>query len=194
MVKSLYLAGPDVFLTDAAEVGRAKRELCSKFGFRGLFPLDVELSASGLAPKNAGEAIYRENVKLMRSADAIVANLTPFRGPSADVGTAFEVGFFAALGKPIFAYTSDMRGFTERCRAWIGAGAGAATDPSGASIENFGLPDNLMLPEAVRSSGGTWVARRSLPGRELAALEAFEECLRRLRHSLPSSSNVAAAG
>ena len=42
----------------------------------------------------------------MRSCDAAVANLTPFRGVSADAGTAFEVGFMRALGRPVLGYTN----------------------------------------------------------------------------------------
>ena len=38
----------------------------------------------------------------IRSCEAIVADLTPFRGPSADVGTVCEVGFARALGLKIF--------------------------------------------------------------------------------------------
>ena len=32
----------------------------------------------------------------MKEADAIIANLTPFRGPSADTGTVYELGYMAA--------------------------------------------------------------------------------------------------
>ena len=36
----IYLAGPDVFLPDAIEVGRRKQVLCERYGAIGLFPLD----------------------------------------------------------------------------------------------------------------------------------------------------------
>src|SRR5258708_1028231 len=36
-----YLAGPEVFLPDAAEIGRRKKELCRRHGFEGLYPLDA---------------------------------------------------------------------------------------------------------------------------------------------------------
>jgi nucleoside 2-deoxyribosyltransferase len=41
----------------------------------------------------------------------MIVNLTPFRGPSADVGSAYEMGFMRALGRPIFAYSHDARPF-----------------------------------------------------------------------------------
>ena len=48
--------------------------------------------------------IYADSIARLRQCDAVVANLTPWRGPGADPGTAFEVGFAAALGKPVLAY------------------------------------------------------------------------------------------
>jgi len=52
-----------------------------------------------------GVAIYRGNVAHMDRSDAIVANMTPFRGVSMDAGTAFEMGYMAAKGKPVLGYT-----------------------------------------------------------------------------------------
>ena len=39
----LYLAGPDVFLRDSAEIGQRKKALCRERGFEGLYPLDNDL-------------------------------------------------------------------------------------------------------------------------------------------------------
>ena len=36
----IYLAGPDVFRTVAVEVGLAKKDMCSHYGFGGVFPMD----------------------------------------------------------------------------------------------------------------------------------------------------------
>jgi nucleoside 2-deoxyribosyltransferase len=56
--------------------------------------------------------------RVMQTCDAMIVNLTPFRGPSADVGSAYEMGFMRALGRPIFAYSNDSRLFVERVRAF----------------------------------------------------------------------------
>ena len=48
----VYLAGPDVFLPNAAEIGRRKREICAQYGFEGVFPLDNELNLDHI-PDNA---------------------------------------------------------------------------------------------------------------------------------------------
>ena len=44
---------------------------------------------------------------MMDAADAIIANLTPFRGPSADAGTVYELGYMAGRGKLCLAYSND---------------------------------------------------------------------------------------
>ena len=43
----------------------------------------------------------------MIAADAIIANLTPFRGPSADAGTVYELGYMAGRGKLCLGYCND---------------------------------------------------------------------------------------
>ena len=193
MIRTLYLAGPDVFLPDAASVGRSKVDLCRRHGFEGLFPLDNDVPVQG-SPIERGIAIYRANVALMERADAVVANLTPFRGPSADAGTIFELGYFAAQGKPIHAYSSDVRAFAERTRQQLGLAAGAGSDADGLAIEDFDLADNLMLAGAVAAAGGMWVARAAAPGRQIAAFEAFEECLARIARSASARPHKLAAG
>ncbi len=90
-MQKVYLAGPEVFLPDAIEIGRRKKELCARYGFEGLFPFDNEIE-----PKEAGEGtdkvIYQANERMIRRADLGICNLTPFRGANADVGTVFELG------------------------------------------------------------------------------------------------------
>ena len=95
----------------------------------------------------------------MRICDAVIVNLTPFRGPSADVGSAYEMGFMRALGRPIFAYSNDDRAFLDRVTAHCGGHVrvrptGEHEDLDGTAIEPFGLHDNLMLIGGVIASGG----------------------------------------
>ena len=188
MIRRIYLAGPDVFLPDAIAVGRSKVALCAAYGFEGLFPLDNEAPPTAGSPQTVGLQIYRANRRLMRSADAILANMTPFRGPSADVGTAFELGFFAAMERPIFAYSADLQSYAERTRARLGLARSAERDADGHDIERFDLPDNLMLPGAVEDWGGEWVIAAETQAPRLAAMAAFEQCLGRLAARFQRSS------
>src|SRR5580692_7707213 len=109
----VYLAGPDVFLPDAVEVGQRKAAICARHGLTGLYPLD---NAVDLAAHDASRAIYAANEAMMIASDAIVANLTPFRGASADAGTVFELGFMAGRGKLCLGYSNDIWSYTERVR------------------------------------------------------------------------------
>jgi len=49
----------------------------------------------------------KANEAMMIQADAVIANLTPFRGPGADAGTVYELGFMAGGGKLCLAYCND---------------------------------------------------------------------------------------
>lgn len=173
----VYLAGPEVFLPDAREIGRAKVARCSAAGLAGLFPLDQELDVSHLAPAEQARTIALANEELMRSADALIANLTPFRGVSMDCGTAFEVGFMRALGRPVFGYTTscdDYRARAERFRRE--AAAWSDGDCAANMVEDFGLAENLMIDVAMSEAGLAPV--RSARGQmDIGDLLAFEACL-----------------
>lgn len=144
MAATVYLAGPEVFWPDPERAGRTKKAVCAAHGLRALYPMDTALDLDGLDPAGQAAAIFHANVALMEQADALIANLTPFRGPGCDPGTAFEVGFMHAQGKPVFAYSTDARDYAGRVR------------PDGMVIEDFGLPENLMLAVPARAfvSGG----------------------------------------
>src|SRR5687767_606714 len=110
----IYLAGPDVFLPNATEMGERKKRLCAEYGFQGMYPMDSEADINGLAPREAGLHIGRLNHNMIRECDVVVANITPFRGPSADVGTVYEMGYGAGLGLVICAYTNVRVDFCNR--------------------------------------------------------------------------------
>lgn len=180
----LYLAGPEVFLEDAREIGARKKALCAAHGFTGLFPLDPAIPDG--SDQRAGAAIFAANLGLMRQADAILANLTPFRGIGADAGTAFELGFCHGLGKPVAAYSAVPGELKHRALAAIGAAGpqadtGAGSAPillaDGFQVEDFGHFDNLMLAEAVLAGGLAVVTARTAAADPLRDLATFEEAL-----------------
>jgi nucleoside 2-deoxyribosyltransferase len=178
----IYLAGPDVFLPDPLAMGDRKKHLCAKYGFEGVFPMDSEADLAGLLPRKAALKIGMLNEELIRSCDAVLANITPFRGPSADVGTAYEMGFGSALGRLVYAYTNVSTPFTERTIAYFPqtqrTSDGRVRDPEGLAVEDWGLADNLMLETAIAKSGGKLIMRDVPAGELYTNLVAFEECLR----------------
>jgi nucleoside 2-deoxyribosyltransferase len=174
----VYLAGPDVFLPDAVEVGQRKAAICARHGLTGLYPLD---NAVDLVADDASGAIYRGNEAMMMACDVIVANLTPFRGASADAGTVFELGFMAGRGKLCLGYSNDIWSYTERVRrreTVTAAGDGRLIDADGLTVEDFGLADNLMIVHGLDYHGCPLIAPRLPPLDPWHDLTAFEACVR----------------
>jgi nucleoside 2-deoxyribosyltransferase len=174
---NIYLAGPDVFLPDALEMGQRKAEICARYGLTGLFPLD---NAVALAAHDASVQIFRGNAAMMDRADAIIANLTPFRGPSADAGTVYELGYMAGRGKLILGYSNDPATYVDRVARseTIETRDGLLIGADGLAVEDFGLPDNLMLIHALELHGAPLVTPRTAPADLWHDLAAFEACVR----------------
>lgn len=136
----VYLAGPDVFREDAKIYGLFLKEQCAKLGMTGLFPLDNEI-----VPLDA-DKIFRSNCRMIRFCDAVVANISPFRGCGMDSGTAWELGMAYALNKQIYLYSDDLRDYKTREDGTTYLG-----DNLYPIVEDFGLTENLM----ITCSGGT---------------------------------------
>src|SRR6201990_3090289 len=139
-----YLAGPDVFLPDAVDIGRRKVDFCARHRLTGLYPLDnsIDLAAAGVSLQ-----IFRGNEAMMNEADAVIANLTPFRGPGADAGTVYELGYMAGRGKLCLGYSNDPAVYADRGRGFteVTPRNGYLADADGLTVEDFGHNDNLMM-------------------------------------------------
>src|SRR3979409_121115 len=173
----IYLAGPDVFLPDAVDIGRRKVELCKRHGLIGLYPLD---NAIDLTAKDASLRIFRGNQTMMIEADAIIANLTPFRDPGADAGTVYELGYMAGRGKLCLGYSNEPSSYADRVGKFteVNSREGRLVDASGLTVEDFGWTDNLMMIHALDLHGCALVTPRQAPANIWHDLEAFETCLR----------------
>ena len=173
----IYLAGPDVFLPDAIEIGRRKSAICARYGLSGLYPLD---NAVDLRGPEASLNIFKGNEAMMEAAGAIIANLTPFRGPSADAGTVYELGYMAGRGKLCLAYSNDPSSYRQRVARLYDVKAssdGRLTDPEGLTVEDFGLPDNLMMIHTLDLHGAKLVTPRQAPSDIWHDLTSFEACV-----------------
>jgi nucleoside 2-deoxyribosyltransferase len=187
----IYLAGPEVFLPEAHSVGREKCRLCSEAAFEGVFPLDGQLDLAGLPKHEMAQRISRANEALMHSCDALIANVTPFRGVSMDAGTAFEIGFMRALGRPLTAYTNVVTPYHERGVAFRAAGIPPGdSDRPDLEIEDFGLAENLMIEIAIKECGYELVRRRVAAGREMTDLSGFAQCLADLARTYATGQQV----
>ena len=179
----IYLAGPDVFLPNAIEVGKKKKAICEEFGFEGLFPADNDFGA-----KAGSAAIFRANCAKMKRADIGVFNLSPFRGPSADPGTVFELGFLFSQNRPVYGYSNARKSYVTRVAAAAGPlqhRDGRPVDRDDRAVENFDLNDNLMIVEAIRASGGEIAfppeGQDAFASTALETIPAFRACLEIVR-------------
>ncbi|PSW06818.1 nucleoside 2-deoxyribosyltransferase [Photobacterium lipolyticum] len=194
-MKKIYLAGPEVFLQNAIEIGEYKKTLCGLYGFQGLYPQSNVLELNANNPQENGLMIARANEKLIQEADAIIANITPFRGSSCDVGTAYEMGLAKGLGKPIFAYSNVERFFLQRNDEHFFPQRNIEelpdvtrlsdelfVDQQQMTLEKFGLIDNLMLGGSVAAP----IIRHQLVDKtqKYSELLGFEQCLKQLQKHL----------
>jgi len=177
----IYLAGYEVFFEPRkeAEIAEAKKRLCASWGLEGVFPGDAAVSP-GLPDAQRAAEIYAKDVELMKTCDAVCANLTPFRGLSADAGTCWELGYFVGAGKPAVAYTNESRTYEERVPSDMLADATASPplDVWGMKVDMQGEPDNCMMTRGVAHLS---IADGPLPGSEmLVDLRAFEDSVAQL--------------
>ena len=150
----VYLAGPEVFLPDAEAVLARKKAICARLGLVAAAPLiDAPAPAAAEAMKRAF-AISAGNEALIRSCVAVVANLTPFRGASADAGTVYELGFARGLGLGLYAYTNDPRDYAARV---------------------LDRPDGL---DGIAAAGGVFVRASAEAEDVWRDLGVFETCVR----------------
>ncbi len=154
MIK-VYMAGPQVFLPDAAEKFEEWKAEAAKLGLEALSPFDSEVGqTTGENRESLSREIYNANLRLIRQCECVVADVTPFRGTELDSGTAFEIGFATALGKTVVQYNRDNRTVLSRTKAYYERIARVPLDdflaeqdtmPDGMKVENFGHSTNLMI-------------------------------------------------
>jgi nucleoside 2-deoxyribosyltransferase len=179
-----YLAGPDIFLPVPGQWVERKKIICAQHGLVGISPLDPPANEPpGWAALPDWRRIAARNEALIRSCGLMIANLTPFRGPSADVGTVYEVGFMRALGRPVFGYATTATPFTRRTLEFAAAHGGATAgadgfrrDADGMLIEQFGLFDNLMIEAGIVGTGGVLVVDEIPAAQRWTDLSVFERC------------------
>jgi nucleoside 2-deoxyribosyltransferase len=181
----VYLAGPDVFLPEPHERARRMKEICVRHGLDAVSPLDPLRGEAFEAPGDPRVIASRNEMHIRHSA-AILANLTPFRGPGADPGTVYEVGYGRALGRPVFGYATVAADYAARVR--LLPGSSRARDAAGLEIEDFGLFENLMISCGIEASGGFLLARDAVGG--WSDLSVFEACVIRAADALSTTQTL----
>ena len=187
MAARVYLAGPDVFFPEPEAWARKKQAICARYGLIGVSPLD---DLSNEPPEWAALPVWRKiaarNEAHIRGCQGLIANLTPFRGPSADAGTIYEVGFGRALGLTLFGYATTTTLFLPRTLASLADNAetrpdGSVRDGEGLLVEQFGLFDNLMIEGGIIGSGGGLFTADAERWNDLSL---FERCVQAMAERL----------
>lgn len=169
---TVYLAGPMVFEPEPNRMSDAMKSICARHGLAGVSPLDNQMGLAGKLPGKplAGE-IVRADIALMQRLEAGAFCLDSFRrGPEMDPGTAFEIGYMCALGKPLVGWTRDPRPYPERVADFfretfglalrasepgrLGGTSGALRDPDGILVHSDGCLQNAMTEIGIALGGG----------------------------------------
>lgn len=149
MRRKIYLAGPEVFDKEAIKIGEDSVELCSKYGFEGMYPLDNVVNFNQPKEKISLD-IFEANEQMIRDCDIVIANLSQWRGKEPDSGTVWECGFAYGLGKTVYCYLDSDKEYidtfsdSEKIEE-----NGFHYDLNGKMIEDFGGHLNLMLERSV---------------------------------------------
>jgi nucleoside 2-deoxyribosyltransferase len=168
----IYLAGPMVFYPDPDATFAAMKKLCAKHGLEGVAPIDNQIELKGITP---GKRLIREIVKadiaLMGRLDGGLFCVDGFRrAPDMDPGTAFEIGYMNAQGKPLCGWTEDGRLYPVKVKDYFkrvfgealhvtkanpkGGTSGSARDPDEILVHSQGCMQNGMMHIGIELSGG----------------------------------------
>lgn len=149
-MRTIYIAGFDVFLQNAVEDLDNKKQLASKYGFKGLIPFDANVDFTQ-SEQTIRKEIYEANIRMIAKADIIIANMNNFRHNEPDSGTVFELGYAAALNKEIYIYSKDSRTVVEKtkeCDPDAYEKDGFWWDANHMMIEGLGSKFNIMINES----------------------------------------------
>lgn len=148
-----YLADFEMFLPTVKETVKYWKETCEKYGIIGLFPGDEEPEDEfkPYVPKDDSQeekaySYFMHDVNHMKRSDMVIAQLDDWRGAEPDSGTAFEVGYFAAAGKPCYGFCNRCASMIERTQEEKTLGEdGIWRDKEGYAFEDrgFGM-DNMF--------------------------------------------------
>jgi nucleoside 2-deoxyribosyltransferase len=122
----VYLAAP--LFSEAERSYNARiAELLKKNLFEVFLPQDAGDDSAG-REKNVQDRLFSANTKALEEADIVVAIID---GADADSGTAWEMGYAHAQGKPIMALRTDFRrvGVSEKVNLMLEQSATVVTTP-----------------------------------------------------------------
>ncbi|PHP45281.1 nucleoside 2-deoxyribosyltransferase [Methanosarcinales archaeon ex4572_44] len=101
----VYLAGP-LFSEAEREFNQRLKALLDREGYSVFLPQEDSNEKTPPHHHRQKEKIFRENLRAIEECDLVVAVLD---GSDADSGTAWEIGYASAIGKPVIGLKTDFR-------------------------------------------------------------------------------------
>jgi len=155
----VYLSGPDIFLPNSKDIDANKKAICERYGMAGVSQLDVNCERVFNGDAKAAEKIFEQARELISDCDLLIANISPFRGPSLEAGTALEIGLMLGHGKPVLGYSLDKEDYATRLMNLhdvfelpLNKTSGDLQAPDGLVVENFGLSEGALVSGAVQAA------------------------------------------
>lgn len=145
----VFLAGPERYEQNAAEIYDRMKALCREKGLLPICPLD---DAPGMERIESDDPYVRasntflHNQQHVRNCDIVIANLNDFHGWEPESDTSFECGMGYQLGKKLYGFMDDTRIMKERVPH---LGGPENRDACGCNVENFDYPLNLMFSSSM---------------------------------------------
>lgn len=152
----VYLSDVKRYGEDAEVVYGQLKELCASYGLEAVTPCDWAEGYPQTESSNpyARAAALTENYcRLVRSCEAVIADLNDYRGYECSNDVGFECGMGFEMGKKLFGYMKDARPCIERI-PHMGEAA-EFRDMTGSNVENFDYPANLMFGSSMQIYEGT---------------------------------------
>lgn len=104
--QKIFLAGP-LFSEAERNYNLAIAVRLRKEGFQVWLPQEEGIIKQGTAPEK--EYLFKKDLEGIRDSTVILAILD---GTDVDAGTAFELGYAHAIGKPLYGMKTDYRSFS----------------------------------------------------------------------------------
>ena len=102
-MKTVYLAAP-LFSEAECDFNRKLRDELINAGFKVFLPQEDSNNVKDMSGRQ--KIIFNKNLKGIENSDILVAVID---GADIDSGTAWEIGFAFAKGKPVLGLRSDFR-------------------------------------------------------------------------------------
>ncbi len=134
---TIYLAAP-LFSAGEQEYNRSLAQYLKNHFFTVYLPQEEDDTESARDTENQ-HALFTKNLQALKRSDIIVAVID---GADADSGTAWEMGYAYAQGKPVIALRSDFRmvGMHEKVNLMLEQGATVVREPE-EILNHLGIRD-----------------------------------------------------